>query len=143
MNFTAQILQEGKTATGIPVPPEVLAALDGGKKPAVTVTINGASYRTTVGYMGGQAMLPLSAENRAVTGAEGGDTVDVGLTLDTASREVAIPEDFAAAMAARAVYDKLAPSARKAHVVNIEGAKAAETRLRRIEKAVASLTAGT
>ena len=37
--------------TGIEVPPAVLEALGGGKRPAVVVSVNGYEYRSTVGVM--------------------------------------------------------------------------------------------
>lgn len=143
MTFETTILATGKTTTGIEVPQGVLEALSGGKRPLVKVTINGATYRTAVGSMGGKAMIPVSAENRATTGVKAGDAVTVGVELDTEKREVELPEDFAAALAAspaaRAAYGKLPPSQQKAHVTAILGAKAAETRQRRVEKAIAQL----
>ena len=48
MRFRATIDLNGKTATGIRVPPDVVVALDSGKRPAVRVTIAGYTYRTTV-----------------------------------------------------------------------------------------------
>jgi uncharacterized protein YdeI (YjbR/CyaY-like superfamily) len=53
-----------------------------------------------------------------------------------------VPDDLAAALAEagrRAAFDALAPSARKAHATNVETAKAAETRARRIEAIVSKL----
>lgn len=47
MTFRATIQQNGKTATGIPVPSEVVADLGSGKRPKVTVTIGSYSYRST------------------------------------------------------------------------------------------------
>ena len=44
--------------------------------------------------------------------------------------------------AARAFFDGLAPGQRKAFVTPITGAKAADTRRRRIDKAVAALAEG-
>ncbi len=41
MRFRTTIQQSGKSATGIRVPDDVIAALDAGKRPAVRVTING------------------------------------------------------------------------------------------------------
>lgn len=41
MNFHAIIQLNGKTATGIRVPPEVITALGTSKRPPVRVTING------------------------------------------------------------------------------------------------------
>jgi len=58
MKFRAMIEQNGKTATGVRVPPEVVDGLGAGKRPAVRVTINGYTYRSTVGVMGGVFMLP-------------------------------------------------------------------------------------
>jgi hypothetical protein len=141
--FRTTIELAGKTATGFPVPPEALEALGGGKRPAVVVTVAGYGYRSTVGTMGGRAMVPLSAEHRAGAGVGAGDEVDVELVLDTAPRVVEPPEDLAAALAAapgaRAAFDALAPSRRKAIVTGVEGAKAADTRARRVAKAVAEL----
>ena len=41
MRFTTTIELGGKTATGFRVPADIVAALGKGKKPPVTVTING------------------------------------------------------------------------------------------------------
>src|SRR5579871_5490997 len=98
MRFRTVIQQNGKTATGIQVPPEVVAGLGSSKKPAVTVTIKGYTYRSTVATMGGVFMLPVSAEVRAGAGVAGGDEVDVDLELDIEAREVTVPADFAAAL---------------------------------------------
>jgi len=48
MKFRASIELAGKTATGIEVPAAVVARLGSSKKPAVRVTINGYTYRSTV-----------------------------------------------------------------------------------------------
>ena len=98
MRFHTTILQGGKTATGIRVPDEVVEALGSGRRPAVTVTINGYTYRSTIAVMGGEYMVGVSAEHRAGAGVAGGDEVDVDLELDTAPREVAVPDDFGAAL---------------------------------------------
>jgi hypothetical protein len=130
--------------TGIEVPAEVLAELGGGKRPAVTVVVNGYSYASTVGVMGGRSLIPFSSDKRAATGLAGGDAISVELTLDTAPRTVEVPADLAEALSgagAREAFDALSPSQRKAHVTNVEGAKAAETRQRRIEAVVAKLSA--
>ena len=66
--FRATVLQSGKTATGIRVPPEVVEALGAGKKPPVRVTMNGHTYRSTVATLGGEFMLPVSAEVRKGAG---------------------------------------------------------------------------
>ena len=130
--------------TGIPVPPEVLEELGGGKRPAVAVVVNGYRYGSTVGSMGGQALIPFSSERRTESGIAGGDALEVSLELDAAPRETPVPDDLAAALAeagVRKAFDALAPSRRKAHVTSVEGAKAPETRARRVAAAVESLRA--
>src|SRR5690348_10377322 len=98
MKFRTTIELGGKTATGFAVPDEVVGGLGSGNRPAVKVTVNGFTYRTTVARMGGRFMIPLSAENRTGCGVAAGDEVDVRIELDTEPRVVAVPPDFAAAL---------------------------------------------
>ena len=146
MKFQATVFLGGKTATGILVPPEVVAALGASKRPAVRVTINGHSYRSTVAPRGGVFMLPLSAEHRLAAGIAAGDEVEVALELDTEPRTVTLPADFAEALDrdadARRFFDGLSYSHQRQHVLAIEDAKTPETRLRRIDKALAILREG-
>ena len=146
MRFRTTILGTGKNAAGIEIPDEVVAGLGAGKRPPVRVTINGYTYRNTVAVMGGVYMVGVSAEHRAAAGLSAGDEVDVDLELDTAPREVAVPDDFAAALdadaEARRTFDGLSYSNRSWHVLSIEGAKTDETRQRRIEKSIATLHEG-
>ena len=146
MRFTATLERNGKTATGIEVPEEVVAALDAGRKPAVHVSLDGYGYRSTVAVMGGRFLLPVSAEHRAGAGLAAGDRVEVELTLDTEPRTLVVPDDLAAALdarpEARRFFDGLSYSNQRRHVLAIEGAKAAETRQRRIEKSVAGFLEG-
>lgn len=142
---TTLVLDDKVNATGIRVPAEAIAALGGKKKPPVIVTVNGFTYRSTVAAYGDVYMLPLSQERRAAAGVAPGDVVEVTLELDTAPRTVELPDDLAAALAARpgarAAFDALAYSARKEHVRQVTEAKAKETRERRIAKIVAGLIA--
>lgn len=144
--FSAILEQEGKTATGIEVPPEIMEALGGGKKPAVTVTLNGYAYRSTVGVMGGRSMIPVSAGHRGNAGLSAGDSVQVTLELDTAPREVDVPEDLQAALDANptalAAFARLSYSGKRQHTLSVEGTKNPETRARRVAKAVGTLSGG-
>jgi hypothetical protein len=146
MRFHTTILQAGKTATGIQVPDEIVAALGSGKRPAVKVTINGYMYRSTVAVLDGRFMVGVNAENRAGADVAGGDEVDVEIELDTAPREVAVPADFAAALDAepnaRRTFEGLSYSNKSFHTLAIEGAKTDETRQRRIIKSIEALKAG-
>src|ERR1044072_9995434 len=98
MKCRATVELAGKTATGIEVPEDVVAALGSGNRPPVTVTIGGHTYRTTVARMGGRFLIPLSAENRTGAGVAAGDQVDVDIALDSGPREGAVPAALAAAL---------------------------------------------
>jgi hypothetical protein len=143
MKFQATLLLAGKTATGIKVPPEIVESLGQSKRPAVRVTINNYTYRSTVAVMGGVFMLAVSAEVREHAGVAAGDELEIDLELDTEPREITVPRDFADAMdqdpAVRQTFDRLSYSHKRQHLLAIEGAKTAETRQRRIEKAISML----
>src|SRR3954469_23333424 len=125
MRFDSAVELGGKTATGIPTPDEVIDALGSSKRPPVTITINGYTYRTTAVRMGGDFYVPLSAENREGAGVAAGDGITVDIEPDTAPREVTLPDDLAAAMddEARAVYEALSYTHRKEWVRWVEEAK--------------------
>ena len=146
MRFRTTVLQSGRTATGIEVPDEVMKALGSGKRPAVKVTVNGYSYRSTVATVGGRSMVGLSAEHRAGAGVAGGDEVEVDLELDTALRKVAVPDDLAAALdaepAARSTFEGLSYSNKSWHVLQVTGAKTEDTRQRRIARSIEALRQG-
>jgi Bacteriocin-protection, YdeI or OmpD-Associated/Domain of unknown function (DUF1905) len=146
MRFRTTIVQSGKTATGIPVPDDVVEALGSGKRPAVRVTINGFTYRSSVAVIDGTYMVGVSAENRAGAGVAGGDEVDVDIQLDTAPREVTVPPELAAALDAepdaRRTFDALSYSNKSWHVLQVTGARTDQTRERRIAKSVAALKEG-
>ena len=146
MRFRTIIQQSGKTATGIQVPDQVIEALGAGRRPAVKVTINGYTYRSSVAVVGSRFMVGVSAEHRAGAGIAGGDEVDVDLEHDAAPREVRLPADFAAALddepAARRTFDGLSYSNKSWHVLQVEGAKTSDTRQRRIAKSIDILKQG-
>ncbi len=146
MKFRTRVELGGKTATGIEVPENVVSALGPSKKPAVRVTINGYTYRSTVATMGGRFMLPVSAENRENAGVAAGDAPEVTLELDTEPREVVVPVELARALkrdaGAKKFFDGLSFSKQQGIVLPIEQATAAETRARRIDKAIEKLRAG-
>jgi hypothetical protein len=144
--FRTTILQTGKTTLGFEVPASAVEALGVGKRPPVTVTVNGYSYRNTVAVLGGRYMIGVSAEHRGPAGVTGGEEVDVELELDTAPRVLTVPDDLATALdaepAARRTFDGLSYSNRSWHTLQVDGAKTPETRARRIERSVAALREG-
>lgn len=145
MKVHATLQLHGKTATGFEVPPAVVESLGTSKRPAVTVTINDYTYRTTIARMGGVFLIPVSAENRIGAGIAAGETIEVDITLDTAPRTVEVPADLAAALdaapGARTAFDALSVTTKREHARAVEGAKAAATRDRRIAKIISTLTA--
>jgi hypothetical protein len=140
MKFKSVVELGGKTATGIAVPEKVVTSLGSSKKPAVRVTINGHTYRSTLAPRGGRFLLPLSAENREGAGVSAGDTVNVEIERDTEKRELAIPADLTKALKrdadAKRFFDGLSYSKKQRFVLPIEQAKAPETRQRRIDKTI-------
>ena len=143
--YSTTLSGEPGRPTGIEVPPQVMAALGPKKKPAVQVTVNGYTYRSTVAVMGDRFMIPVSAAHRQAAGLAAGDAIVVGLALDTEPRVTELPADLSAALeaqtGARAAFDSLAPSRRKEMIRQLEDAKTEDTRTRRREKLLADLAA--
>ena len=141
---TTLIKADDVNATGIRVPPEVIAELSTSKKPRVKVTLNGSySYSYTVAVMGGEYMIGFNQERREASGIQPGQEITVTLELDTAPQVIDVPDDLAAALAekpgAREAFDASSPSARKEFVRQVTEAKAVDTRARRIAKIVEKL----
>ncbi len=143
VTFTTTVLSSGGTKAGIEVPDHVLDALGGGRRVPVVVTVSGHTWSSTTAVMGGRTLLGMSTENRRLAGIEAGQDVEVTLARETGPREVPVPDDLAAALAQepglRGRFDALAPSRRRNHVVQVEGARTPQTRTRRVEKVLASL----
>ena len=143
MQFRATLQLDGKTATGIAVPNEIVGALGGGNRPRVRATLGAYSYRTTVARMRGEFKFPVSAAIREQAGLTAGDEVDVRLELDDAPRVLDIPADLADALKAdkfaEEAFSQLSYSNRKRHVLSVEGAKTPETRQRRLAKVLSGL----
>jgi Bacteriocin-protection, YdeI or OmpD-Associated/Domain of unknown function (DUF1905) len=143
MKIRTTLELHGKTATGFQVPDDVVTSLGSGKRPAVRVTIGKHTYRTTIASMGGVYLIPVSAEHRQAAGVAAGEQIDVDIELDTEPREVTVPSDFATALdadvAAKQRFEAMSYTHRREHVRAIEDAKTAETRQRRIAKAIAML----
>jgi hypothetical protein len=145
MRFLARV-EPAQPMHGLEVPPAVVEALAAGKRPTVTITINGHSWRSRVAIMRGRYLLGLSNANRQAAGVVTGDEVDVDVELDTEPRVVVEPADFARVLdadpVARTAYERLAYGRKLQYVRAIESAKKPETRKRRIEKVVATLRDG-
>lgn len=143
MKFEATVLLSGKTATGVEVPEEIVAALGGGKRPPVSVTLNDYTYRSTVAPMGGRFMLGINADVRAAAGVSAGDRLEIDLKLDTEPRELNIPTELVRALdhdtIAKKQFERLSYSKKQRYTIPIEKAKTDATRHRLVEKAVREL----
>jgi hypothetical protein len=144
--FRALIIQTGKTACGIEVPATVVEALGGSKRPAVTVTLDQYTYRSTVAPMGGGFWVGVNADHREASGLRAGDEVQVTLELDTLPRELEVPVELAAALdadpIAMAFFDGLSYSNKRVFTLSVEGTSNPETRARRVDKAIALMREG-
>ena len=126
-------------ATAIELTDEQVAELGGGKRAAVVVGIAGRTARVRLGVMGGRNLIGLSKAVRAELGVEIGDEVDATIDLDTAEREVEVPDDLAEALeaaGARPAFDALTFTRRKELARGVTEAKRPETRERRVAAAV-------
>jgi len=146
VSFRTTILGAMKSATGIVVPDVVVARLGSGKKPAVRVTINGHTYRSTVAVISGRFMVSVSAAERVNAGVAAGDEVEVTLELDTSPRQVEVPDDLSAALSsdplAMAFWSTLSYSNKRWYVLWITGTKQQVTRDARVAKAIGMLRDG-
>jgi hypothetical protein len=116
------------------------AAREGGFKARMRVvgTIDGAPFRSTLMPRGGGTVfvvVPKALRERI--GKSSGEEVALVLSPDVRPIVLAVPPDFQRALGTdRARFDTLAPSRRKAFLQWVESAKQAETRTRRISKAL-------
>jgi hypothetical protein len=145
-SFRATIVQTGRTACGIRVPEAVVDGLGGGRRPPVVVRIGDYTYRSSVATMGGEWWLGVNSEHREASGLRAGDEVEVTLALDTAPRELAVPPELAAALdadrVAKAFFDGLSYSNRRVFTLSVEGTTNPQTKVRRVERAIALMREG-
>lgn len=108
-------------------------------------TIDGFPFTTTVARYGGVDYLAFRREVREAAGVELGATVAIEVELDTSERVVAVPEDFAVALADARLgdaFDRLSYTHQKEYVAWVEEAKREQTRKTRIGRSVELLQEG-
>jgi len=146
IGFIATLQRRGPAAAVVLDDEHVAAVGEGAKRFPVVATVDGYTWRTTVTRMHGEFLLGLNAAVREAAGVQAGDTVAVELALDTAPRDVDVPEALAVGLAgdpaARAAFDALAYTHRKEYARWIEEAKREETRQRRVARALEMLKQG-
>jgi hypothetical protein len=135
------------TWTYLNIPLAISATFGSMGQVKVKGTINGYLFRSTALPKGdGSHYLVVGKSIRDQIGATQGDTVKVLLELDAEERQVDVPEDLLQALEnlpqAKEVFAKLSYSHKKEYVNWIFSARQAETRQRRIEKALVLLSQG-
>ncbi len=140
-SFRGEVTRQGANYA-VAVPSDVSISFGAKGHIPVVGTINGHPLRATmVPAGGGRHRILLNAEVRTALQVRVGDTVSFMLQPDTTSREVPVPDDFAAALesvaGARHAFAALPPSHRKEILVWISDAVRPDTRARRIARAVA------
>ncbi|UII22268.1 YdeI/OmpD-associated family protein [Fulvivirga ligni] len=145
MKFKAHIFQKGNNL-GIEVPEEIIEKFGAGKKPPVSITLQGYTYQTTVGVMAGKYLIPLNSSHRKHVDVNGGENIEVDVQLDTAPREVEIPSalkgEFKNNKVAADFYENLSPSYKNKIATLIDSAKTDETRNKRVAKVMEDLSQG-
>ena len=139
------ILEPHGPAAAVVLTDEQVASLGNGKTPPVRVSANGVTVGGRVMRRGGQNLIGLSRAVREQLGVEPGQRIRVAIELDDQPREVEIPPDLAAALAAepaaRIAFDALSFTHRKEYVRWVEEAKKPETRERRVRETVSRVLA--
>lgn len=140
-------LQARGPAAAIVLDDEQAAAVgEGAKRFPVRATVNGYSWRTSVTRMRGEMLLGLNREVRESAGVQAGDTVEVAIELDTATRDVDVPQALADALAgdraAKTAFEGLAFTHRKEFARWVAEAKRPETRERRVAQTLEMLHEG-
>jgi len=129
----------------VPADIGVQLKLVGARTVPVVATVAGQTQRTTLlRAAGGGYRLFLNRAMRKAAGADAGAPVGVSLKLDRDSREMPVPDDFAAALSrapdALSYFSGRTTALRREVLRYIEQAKARATRARRIRNCVRELT---
>ena len=146
LRFTATLHERGPAAAVVLDDEQVKTLGEGAKRFPVVATVNGYTWRTSVARMGGEFLVGLNRQVREGAGVRAGDTVEVALELDTASREVDVPDALAGALrsdpGAKSVFDALSFTHRKEFARWVAEAKREETRDRRVAETLEMLHEG-
>ena len=146
ISFTATLQKRGPAAAVVLDDEQVAEVGEGAKRFPVVATVAGYTWRGSVARMKGEFLLGMNREVREAAGVEAGDEVSVEIALDAAERTVEVPDELASALAgdgdAAAAFEGLAYTHRKEFARWVGEAKKAETRERRVAKALEMLRAG-
>lgn len=143
MKLSLPLTQITASNSAFVIPEETVAALGGGKRPPVRLTVAGQTLALRIAPMGGRNLIGLTKANKALLGVEVGTTYPLEIELDTSERTVEVPDDLAAALserpALRTAWEALSFTNRKEAANSLTGAKKPETRARRLAALLESL----
>jgi hypothetical protein len=145
--FDGTLEAAGGGGAFVEIPPDALVALGGGKRFRVRGSLNGVGFESsTMGMGGDRVCLGVHKATREAAGVGVGDKVHLEVERDERGRSLEVPPELEAALAgdgeARSAFDRLSFTHRREYADWVGGAKRAETRERRLVKAVAMLRAG-
>ena len=146
MRMTLDVIPTGTSTATVILEQEQVDALRGTPGRArvpLAIGFAGQEFRTSISIYRGKWMMVVNAAMR-----EGGlvppGRYDVEVRMDTAERTVEVPPDLAEALSAAGLgeaWDRQSYTNRKEFVRGVEEAKKAETRARRIERVLTTLSA--
>jgi hypothetical protein len=146
LRLKATLVPRGPAAAVVLDDEQVAAVGEGAKRFPVVATVNDYTWRTPVTRMRGEFLLGLNRAVREAAGVEAGETVNLAVELDTAPREVDMPEALAGGLAgdaaAASAFEALSFSHRKEFARWIAEAKREGTRDRRVSQALDMLRQG-
>ncbi|MBP7807171.1 YdeI/OmpD-associated family protein [Candidatus Saccharibacteria bacterium] len=140
--YTTTVIGHGNHAA-IEIPPQNLAELGANRRAPLRITINDYTYQSTATGVGGKCMVVFPQKDRDASGASAGDTITVRLELDTGHREVSMPAELVNALDSAGLtkkFEALTYSKRKEFARQVAEAKAEDTRQRRIQKVLNTLS---
>jgi Domain of unknown function (DUF1905)/Bacteriocin-protection, YdeI or OmpD-Associated len=116
----------------------------GRAKVPVKVSINGYTWRSTVGNRGGIQYIVVNAEARRGAGVQAGDFVTIVLEPDAEKREIKVPIPLQRALGTKLTQklNGLSFTHKKEFIVWYSDAKRDDTRARRVQKMKQMLSAG-
>ena len=144
--FKARIEAGMGGGAGVAFPFDVAKEFGTRRKVPVKATLDGVAYTGSLIACGGpHHSLGVLKSIRARIGKGVGDLIDVVIWRDEAERTVEVPAEFAKAMKEEGLlpfFEGLSFTYRKEYCRWIAEAKKEETRLKRLEKAIAMLRQG-
>jgi bacteriocin resistance YdeI/OmpD-like protein/uncharacterized protein DUF1905 len=144
VTFCSELVAMRGGGHAVAVAPETAVAIGAKHRSRVRGTFGGVEFRSNLVSMGGGLLLGVHKATVHGAGASIGDAVEVVMQLDDEPlpTDVVPPEleaELRANKAARAAWDRLAPSHRREYVGHLLEAKKPETRVRRAKRSVEQL----